>query len=146
MKLFIIPTSDFDGYIDAVSITRPSMVQEAALDNQIYWRSGFGWYPLINAKANTQNFNVTNSPYTANTLQDCTLIWDASSGACVQNLPAATGSGKIFYFKKVDSSANTVTVTPNGTDTIDGAASYVLSAQYESVTVQDCASGVWYVL
>ena len=88
----------------------------------------------------------SDSPYTANALKDCTVIWDAAGGNCVQNLPAATGSGKIFYFKKIDASANTVTVAPNGTDTIDGAASYVLTAQYESVTVQDCAVGTWYVI
>lgn len=146
VKIVIYPTSDFDGYIDAVSITRPPMVQEAALDNQIYGRGGFGWYPLVNAIASVQNFTVSNSPYTAIALKDCTVIWDASGGDCTQNLPAATRSGKIFYFKKIDSSANTVTITPDGTDTIDGAASFVLDTQWQSVTIQDGASGAWYIL
>ena len=112
----------------------------------MYARQDGAWEVIVNAPASVQIKEYSDSPYTVNALKDCTVIWDASGGACVQNLPAATNSGKIFYFKKVDSSANTVTVTPDGTDTIDGAASYVLSTQYESVTVQDCAVGTWYVI
>ena len=146
VKLFIFPTSDFDGYVDAVSITRPPIVQEAPLSGQTYGRGGLGWTAIVNAPSYVQNKYFSDSPYTANAIGDCTIIWDATGGNCVQNLPSATGSGKIFYIKKVDSSANTVTVTPDGTDTIDGASDYVLSTQYESVTVQDCTTGVWYIL
>ena len=168
LKIKITPSSDFDGYVDTISVARPSVVQEAKIDGSktfgrlnaawtavteeapidgsVYARQDGAWEVIVNAPASVQIKEYSDSPYTANALKDCTVIWDASGGACVQNLPAATNSGKIFYFKKVDSSANTVTVTPDGTDTIDGAANYVLTAQYESVTVQDCAVGTWYVI
>ena len=77
---------------------------------------------------------------------DAAHLWNAGGGDCVDNLIAATGSGKRIDIKKVDASAYTVTVTPSGADTIDGAADYVLSAQYESVTLLDAAPGAWYVL
>jgi hypothetical protein len=72
--------------------------------------------------------------------------WDASGGACTCNLPTAVGnSGKTISVKKVDSSVNTVTVDANTTQTIDGQLTFVLSAQYDAVTlVSDGAN--WDVL
>ena len=59
---------------------------------------------------------------------------DASSGSVIINLPAISGltlSGAwSIGIKKTDSSANTVTVNRNGTDTIDGATSKSISQQY----------------
>jgi hypothetical protein len=63
-------------------------------------------------------------------------LCSASGGAFTANLPTAVGNGgKIFRFKKTDSSTNAVTVDGSGTETIDGATTFVLNAQYESVTV-----------
>ena len=63
-----------------------------------------------------------------------------------ETLPAATGSGQEYVIKKVDSGTGTVAVTPNGTDTIDGAVSFTLSAQYKYVRLIDGASGAWSVI
>ena len=60
-------------------------------------------------------------------------------------LPAATGSGRILTIKKLDSSTATVTIDGNASETIDGETTFVLSMQYESITIQDAASGVWYI-
>jgi hypothetical protein len=67
--------------------------------------------------------NSSNSPYTiagsaAGTAYEC----DCSGGAVVINLPAvsATQTGTGFTIKKVDVSANTVTLNAAGADTIDG--------------------------
>jgi len=73
------------------------------------------------------------------------FICDATAGAIALTLPAAgaledvTGKadGRILIIKKKDSSVNAITVTRAGSDTIDGATTYVLSAQYDSVMIVD---------
>lgn len=75
-----------------------------------------------------------------------TILCDATGGAIVVELPgAAKYDGVIFRIKKTDNSANTVTITPNGIETIDGAASKVLSTQYENIELLGDGTG-WIVL
>lgn len=66
---------------------------------------------------------------------------DATSAARTVTLPAAT-VGAVIAVRKTDSSANTVTITPNGTDTIDGNANSVLRMPGE-VRVMIGISGGW---
>lgn len=71
------------------------------------------------------------------------FLCNATSGVMAPTLPAAstTGNGFTVAFKKTDSSTNAVTITPNGTDKIDGAASLVLSIQAASyILVSDNVS------
>lgn len=57
---------------------------------------------------------------------------DATSNNITVNLPAASGrAGRMYIVKKVDSSANTVTIDANASETIDGATTVVLTTQYE---------------
>lgn len=67
------------------------------------------------------------SGYTA-TANDYAVLWDPTGGACVQNLPVAV-EGSIYVIKHDSASANTVTVTPNGAQTIDGAPNLVLATR-----------------
>lgn len=72
------------------------------------------------------------SPYFA-TLNDSILIVDASSGAVTINLkPAREWEQKRVIVKKIDSSGNAVTATPDGSDTIDGASSKATTTQWAS--------------
>ena len=57
---------------------------------------------------------------------------DASSGNQTFQLPDGTDFLLNYQIVKVDSTANTVTVLPYGSQTILGATSFVLSAQYDS--------------
>lgn len=85
------------------------------------------------------------STYTA-TSADYTIKNDATSGAITINLPTASGiSGRIYTIKKVDSSGNAVTVDPNGSETIDGAATYSLATQWKYVTIQSDGTN-WIVI
>jgi hypothetical protein len=64
----------------------------------------------------------------ARTLFTC----DASGGAFAANLPSASiSSGMIVAFKKLDGSANAITITGNGVDLIDGSNTYPLLQQYQ---------------
>jgi hypothetical protein len=59
---------------------------------------------------------------------------DASTGLVAITLPTATGNNGVEYiYKKIDSSANTVTLNAFGAETIDGQSSYILYALDEAV-------------
>ena len=61
---------------------------------------------------------------------------DATSGNVIVNLPTAVGCiNDTYVIKKIDSSVNAVTVTPFGAETIDGAATLVMTRQYMSYTI-----------
>ena len=80
------------------------------------------------------------------TTADGLLVVDATDGNVEVRLPVSRPvGGKLYYVKKSDATANTVTITPNGTETIDGAASEVLGAQNESV-ILIARDGSWTVL
>lgn len=87
----------------------------------------------------------TDSPYTV-LVTDFSIICNAVGGAIVVNLPAATGSGRLLEIKKIDASANLVTPTTNGAELLDGFTTQTLTAQWEAITIQDTASGVWHIL
>lgn len=91
--------------------------------------------------AKTANYTVTAS-------DDCSCILvSASGGARTVTLPAAASAGSGFkvVIKKTDSSANTVTIDGNGSETIDGAATKVLRLQNQSVALI-CDGTGWRVM
>ena len=91
------------------------------------------------------DLRATSSTTTA-TLADGTILVDATGGARSVNLPpAATSAWKVYTVKKVDASVNAVTVDPSGAETIDGAGTYPLALQYQSVTFQSDGT-TWWVL
>jgi hypothetical protein len=60
-------------------------------------------------------------------------------------LPALAGVlGCRYGIKKIDSSANAITINPNGAETIDGAATATLGAQYDSISISAGATE-WHV-
>lgn len=84
------------------------------------------------------------SPYTAATGE--LVSYNATGGNSTVNLPAASGnSGKAIVVKKTDSSANTVTVDGNASETIDGANTFVLNAQWDSLHIV-CDGSNWLIV
>jgi hypothetical protein len=81
---------------------------------------------------------------------DSTIFLDCTSGAVTVNLPALSGqgSGRFLRFVKIDSTGNAATITRASTDTINGATTYVLAAQWDFVVIQGAgtASTFWYVV
>jgi hypothetical protein len=65
---------------------------------------------------------------------------DVTSAARTVTLPAAV-AGAMLAVRKLDSSANTVTLTPNGSDTIDGSATSVLRMPGEARVMIGIAGG-----
>lgn len=96
-----------------------------------------------------QTFKTTNVSGTATltTASNTSQYGDATSAAFAITLPAAASSTeKMFLFKKIDSSVNAVTVTRAGSDTIDGATTYVLSAQYDWLIIQSDGTANWKIV
>lgn len=77
---------------------------------------------------------------------DFTILCNATSGAITVNLPAASGmAGRILAVKKIDVSANTVTIDGNASETIDGATTKVISTQWASFMIQ-CDGTAWFTV
>jgi len=76
---------------------------------------------------------------------DYTIAVDPTTTAATVNLPAAsTVTGQLFVVKHVNASVNTVTLDANGSETIDGNLTLVLTA-YNAATVQSTGSA-WVIL
>lgn len=74
-----------------------------------------------------------------------TLRCDTTAGNIIVNLKAAsTMRNRIYVFKKLVA-GNTVTVTPNGAETIDGAATLVQAAALDVDWIQSNGAS-WNVL
>lgn len=98
-------------------------------------------YTVQVLKASTIS-GVTTLTATSNTSQYA----DATGGAFAVTLPAASSTDKVFMIKKIDSSGNAVTVTRAGSDTIEGATTVALSAQYSWIIVQSDGTSAWKVI
>lgn len=74
------------------------------------------------------------------------ILVDATGGAVTITLPAAATAedGFSVTIKKIDSSTNAVTIDGDASETIDGATTYVISSQYESVSVVSDATK-WHI-
>jgi len=79
------------------------------------------------------------------TSNDDIILANAAGGALTITLPTAVGSTKVYAVKKIDSSANTVTVATTGGQTIDGGATAVMKVQYACVTVASDGAN-WFVV
>lgn len=75
------------------------------------------------------------------------VLVDASAGAVTITLPSPI-NGKIFTIKKVDSSANAVTIDPTGATTIDGLSSKTIASQYDSYSIvgDTTATPTYYII
>jgi len=84
-----------------------------------------------------------NNIYTV-TANNATMLVNCAVQAFTTLLPSAsTVTGQQYKIKKIDSSANAVTVSTTSSQTIDNALTYPLSTQYQSVTLQSDGSNWW---
>lgn len=75
------------------------------------------------------------------------FLCDASSAAFTAGIVSAATAGENFTvsIKKTDSSSNAITIDPSGAETIDGATTFVLDAQYEEIKLQSDGSN-WHAV
>ncbi len=105
-----------------------------ALYNPTYWQAQNGTY---SAQSSTYSILTT----------DSFVALAASGGAFTATLPgiATVPIGKRYTLKKVDSSTNAATVKGNSTDAIDSSNTFVLTNQYQFVTIQSNGA-VWEIV
>jgi hypothetical protein len=86
---------------------------------------------------------TTTTPYTVTNANDVLLV-DATAAPVTVNLPAvATVRKKLYYFKKIDASANAMTLDPNGAETVDSGATLATTVQFTAYTLYPTAAGWW---
>lgn len=97
--------------------------------------------------ATTTNFPFTTKTTTytaANT--DFGIAGDTTTAAFTITLPtAASLPGKQFWFIKINAAANNLTVAAAAGDTINGAATQVLSAQFAVLRIMSWGGTLWYI-
>ncbi len=106
--------------------------------------SGIRW--ATPATSNLLSVSSTKTTaYTVTTL-DGVVVGDATSAAFTFTLYTAVGnSGRVVHIKRINAGANAITIDGSGSETIDGAATYVLGSQWEAVTLVSNNVG-WLVL
>jgi len=90
--------------------------------------------------------NVTSTTATLDDDDQVILADDDTAGAAITiTLPAASDSnGTIYRIKKLGTTGN-VTIDGNGSETIDGSTTLVLSSQYDSTTIY-CNGTSWFII
>ena len=116
-----------DGSEDKVGISTGTPHSGLQIDNSIAFA----------ARAITQNHTVTAG--------DHTIFANATSTNITVTLPTAANiMGRQYIIKRVDSSGNSVTIDPDGSETIEGASTMTLADQ-RSVVIQSDNSNWWIV-
>ena len=99
----------------------------------------------VTINGSVANLVTKTTAYTATTA-DSTILGNASAGAFSITLPTSVGAtGRLYTIKKVDSSANAVTIATTLSQTIDGQTTKPLSIQYDGVQVQSDGAN-WVVI
>jgi hypothetical protein len=115
----------------AALLTHEHYVNEGGADRKV---TGQQIHTLNTGRAVT----TKSAGYTA-TIADSLIRADANSAGFTITLPTAAsmfvnGLGFMITVKKIDSSANIVTVQANGAETIDGANTATIGFQYQAVS------------
>lgn len=127
--------------------------ESGTLANARQVSAGNNVFPTDNGSSNTYIFQVETS--TADTSASIALNGTSNKirlGNCTSNnigytLPAASSNlDKQFSIKKTDATANTITITPAGSDKIDGQASLVISVRYHAITIHCDGSSNWFIV
>ena len=88
--------------------------------------------------------NLTIAADTILTSATRVVLINAAGGPVTATLPANI-DGDVFDIKRLDASANAVTIATPGAETIDGAASLAIATQYQSYTLL-CDGSNWHIL
>lgn len=88
--------------------------------------------------AKTSSYSVTGA--------DSVLSGDCTSGDLTFTLPSAsTLGGREYHFKRLDASENSVIISADGSDTIDGSATKTLGSQWAELSIV-CTGANWLIV
>lgn len=103
----------------------------------------FDFAPAADIATEVNTITFADTPYTVTILEDVVLV-NTTGGDVTVNLPAAATAVRAVHIKKLVA-ANTVTIDPDGAETIDGSSTVAFTAQYESVSLVSDGSN-WHVI
>jgi trimeric autotransporter adhesin len=85
-----------------------------------------------------------NNAYTLTTT-DYTILANANTTPFTLTLPSAStiGTGRQYVIKKIDATANAVTISTTSSQLIDGASTYTINTAYSGVNLQSDGSNWW---
>lgn len=116
------------------------LVDHTVLGHVLYFSNGTSW----ELWAQRKNLRTTTGAVTM-VADDGVILCDDDSGNYDVDLPPpADAKGRVYQIKRIGAS-DVATVVPNVSEDIDGAASFVLAAQYQSVTLTSDGTD-WFVL
>ena len=107
-------------------------------DGAAKWRTTAGTIAVVGG-----DFSAVSANYSA-LASDRTILATAGASGITVTLPAAT-KGARYEIKKVDAGAGAVTAATSSSQTIDGAATKALAAQYDKITLVSGGTS-WHVL
>jgi hypothetical protein len=118
----------------------PPSFREEDWAKQLWFNSVFGF-----VKSKTEQVTTTAS-YTPKSEEFC--IWaDATSGGITITIPLALNyKGRTIAVVKSDSSANAVTISRSGSDTLANLTSFTLGTQYHSALLHSNGNATWAIL
>jgi len=90
------------------------------------------------------NISTKTANYTVLTTDNALLANCASNPITFTLPPAASAVGYVFYFKKIDSTANAMIIQAFGAELIDGLGSQTRNIQWESITLLTDGTS-WYI-
>ena len=140
--------------LNAVSITdvRANRVDHDLLNGSFYTSTDVGityvahndvWSPVSSLSG---RIVTTAAPTYTLTRLDSVLLVDATAGAVTVTVPAAADyTDRQWIVKKIDASANTVTLDATGANTIDGAGTLALASQWDSTRIASNGTA-WFVV
>lgn len=97
--------------------------------------TALGYTPISPAGAVVAPIRIVTAGAATVSATDYCILCNATSGAITVALPPASANGRILVVKKTDGTANTVTIDPDAAETIDGAATLVISTQWTAITM-----------
>ena len=109
-----------------------------------------GWagdnYSVRVSARTVTSIDDTDSPYTAGK-DESVILADATSGAITINLPAAADcKGLVVTVKKTGTGVNPVTLDPNGSEQINGGATYAALDAAGDVASFVCDGTEWHLI
>ncbi len=114
-------------------------------DASTLYQTQAGLSAAAKSAARVYNVRAVTASTTAGATDDL-ITADATSGAItVSLLPLSGNTGLRLHVIKTDSTANSVTLDGSGAETINGSATFALTAQYDSVEVVATSSG-WFIV
>jgi len=145
-------TKKADNSFVTIAVSGQSNVVADSPSDTLTMVAGSGMVITTNASTDTITLSTVSAvlvtktaDYTASTTTEV-ILCDATLGPITISLPAASGnSGLQKTIKKTDSTATSVTIDANASETIDGSLTKVIVTQNESFTII-CNGSNWFII